>query len=50
VWVMDVTEHPPPSGKRYLIVLDGWSRRVVGWSIADRVRSEFVVDALQTAL
>jgi putative transposase len=31
-------------------VLDAWSRRVVGWSIADHLRSELVVDALQMAI
>ena len=30
-------------------MLDCYSRRVVGWSIADHVRSELVVDALQMA-
>jgi putative transposase len=51
LWVMDVTEHPTAEGKVYLAaVLDAWSRRVVGWSIADHVRSELCVDALQMAL
>ena len=27
-----------------------WSRRVVGWSIADHIRSELVVDAVQMAI
>lgn len=50
-WVTDATEHPTPEGKLYLaVVLDAWSRRVVGWSIADHVRSELVVDALQMAI
>jgi len=41
LWVMDVTEHPTGEGKVYLaVVLDAWSRRVVGWSIADHLRSE----------
>ena len=30
--------------------LDAWSRRVVGWSIADHLRAELVVDALEMAL
>jgi len=30
-------------------VLDVYSRRVVGWSIADHIRTELVVDALQMA-
>jgi putative transposase len=51
LWVMDVTEHPTGTGKLYLaVVLDAWSRRVVGWSIADHIRSELVVDALQMAV
>jgi putative transposase len=51
LWVMDVTEHPTPEGKLYLaVVLDAFSRIVVGWSIADHVRSELVVDALQMAI
>jgi putative transposase len=51
LWVMDVTEHPTGEGKVYLaVVLDAWSRRVVGWSIADHIRSELVVDAVQMAI
>jgi putative transposase len=51
LWVMDVTEHPTGTGKVYLaVVIDAWSRRVVGWSIADHIRSELVVDALQMAI
>jgi len=51
LWMMDVTEHPTGDGKVYLaVVLDGYSRMVVGWSIADHVRAELVVDALQMAI
>jgi len=51
LWVMDVTEHPTDEGKLYCgVVLDAWSRRIVGWSIADHMRSELVVDALQMAV
>ncbi len=51
LWVMDVTEHPTTEGKVYLaVVVDAWSRRVVGWSIADHMRSELVVDAVQMAV
>ena len=51
LWLMDVTEHPTAEGKVYLAaVLDGFSRRVIGWSIADHMRSELVVDALQMAV
>ena len=51
LWVMDITEHPTGEGKVYLAtVLDAFSRRVVGWSIADHIRSELVVDAVQMAI
>jgi putative transposase len=51
LWVMDVTEHPTENAKAYLaVVLDAFSRRVVGWSIAEHMRSELVVDALQMAI
>jgi putative transposase len=51
LWVMDVTEHPTGEGKVYVAtVLDAYSRRVVGWSIADHIRSELVVDAVQMAV
>jgi putative transposase len=51
LWVMDVTEHPTSEGKLYVaVVLDAFSRIVIGWSIADHIRSELVVDALQMAI
>jgi len=51
LWCMDVTEHPTGEGKIYLaVVLDAFSRRIVGWSIADHMRAELVVDALQMAV
>ena len=51
LWVADVTEHPTGEGKVYLaVVVDAWSRRVIGWSIADHIRAELVVDALQMAI
>jgi len=51
LWVSDVTEHPTEGGKVYVaVVLDAWSRMVIGWSIADHIRSELVVDALQMAI
>ena len=50
VWVTDITEHPTAEGKVYCAaVLDVFSRVVVGWSIADHMRSELVVDALEMA-
>ncbi len=50
LWCTDITEHPTAEGKVYLAaVIDVYSRRIVGWSIADHMRSELVVDALQMA-
>ena len=50
LWVTDITEHPTKTGKVYCCcVLDVFSRRIVGWAIADHMRSELVVDALQMA-
>jgi putative transposase len=50
LWVADITEHSSVEGKVYLaVVIDAWSRRVIGWSIADHLRTELVVDALDMA-
>jgi transposase InsO family protein len=50
LWCTDVTEHPTAEGKVYCAaVLDVFSRRIVGWAIADHIRAELVVDALQMA-
>ncbi|MBS4104489.1 IS3 family transposase [Tsukamurella paurometabola] len=51
LWCTDITEHPTKTGKVYCCgVLDTFSRRLVGLSIADHMRTELVVDALQYAL
>ena len=42
-----------PTGEGFLylaVVLDAWSRRVVGWSMASHLRTELVLDALNMAL
>ena len=50
LWVTDITEHPTAEGKVYCAaVLDVFSRAIVGWAIADHMRSELVVDALEMA-
>ncbi len=50
LWATDITEHPTAEGKVYCAaVLDVFSRTIVGWSIADHMRSELVVDALEMA-
>jgi transposase InsO family protein len=51
VWFTDVTQHRASDGWVYCCaVIDAYSRRVVGWAIADHIRSELVVDALEMAL
>ena len=50
LWVSDITQHRTGDGWVYCaVVLDVFSRRVVGWSIADHLRTELVVDALDMA-
>lgn len=50
VWFTDITQHRAADGWVYCCaVIDAFSRKVVGWSIADHVRTELVVDALQMA-
>ena len=51
VWVADITYLRTWQGWLYLVaVQDLYSRRIVGWSMADHMRSELVADALQMAL
>jgi putative transposase len=51
LYVADITQHRTFEGWFYLaVVLDCFSRRVVGWAMADHLRSELVVDALQMAI
>lgn len=51
IWCTDITEHPTGEGKIYCAaVLDVYSRRVVGWSIGDNMRTELVIDALGMAI
>ena len=50
LWVADITEHPTHEGRVYCaVVIDAWNRQVVGHSIADHLRAELVVDALDMA-
>jgi putative transposase len=50
-WAGDITFIPTSAGWLYLaVVIDLCSRRVVGWSLADHLRSDLVVDALRQAL
>ncbi|ACV06874.1 Integrase core domain [Kytococcus sedentarius] len=51
LWLTDITEHPTAEGKLYLCaVKDVWSRRIVGYSINDRMTSQLAVDALEMAV
>lgn len=51
LWVADITYLRTWEGWVYLAaVQDAYSRRIVGWSMADHMRSELVVDALQMGL
>jgi putative transposase len=51
LWVADITYVPTAAGFLYLaIVLDAWSRKIVGWSMANHLRTELVLDALETAV
>lgn len=51
LWVTDITEHHTREGKVYCAaVLDVYSRRIVGWSIDDNMRTELVTDALGMAI
>jgi putative transposase len=51
LWVADITYLPTWSGFLYLaVVIDAWSRRVVGWSMAGHLRTELVLDALEMAI
>lgn len=51
LWIADITYIRTWSGWLYLaVVLETFSRRVVGWSMADTLESALVVDALNMAL
>jgi len=50
-WVADITYVPTGQGWLYLAaVLDVYSRKIVGWSMAEHMESQLVADALQMAL
>jgi putative transposase len=51
LWVTDITEHPTREGKVYCaVVLDAYSRRVVGWSIDSSPTAALVTNALGMAI
>ena len=51
LWVTDITEHPTREGKVYCcVVIDVFSRRVVGWAIDTAQRSDLATNALGMAI
>jgi putative transposase len=51
LWVADITYIPSWAGFLYLaVVLDVYSRRIVGWSMASTLATQLVLDALNMAL
>jgi putative transposase len=51
LWITDITEHPTEEGKVYCAaVMDAYSRLIIGWSIAEHMRTELVTDALGMAI
>ena len=51
LWVADITYVPTWAGFLYLaVVVDAWSRRVVGWAMATHLRTELVLEALNMAV
>ena len=51
LWVADITYVPTWAGFLYLaIVLDAYSRRIVGWAMASHLRTELVLAAINMAL
>ena len=50
LWLTDITEHPTAEGKLYCcVVLDLYSRKVVGWALDRRCEAALVNDALSNA-
>ncbi len=51
LWVADLTQFATWEGKLYLaVVVDCYSRRCVGWAMAEHMRAELVVEALEMAV
>lgn len=51
LWVADITYVPTWAGFLFLaVVIDVWSRKVVGWATANHLKTELVLAALDTAI
>lgn len=51
LWVADITYVPTWAGFLYLaVVLDGFSRRIIGWAMGNDQRAQLVIDAMNMAI
>jgi len=51
LWVADITYIPTWAGFLYLaVVLDAFSRRIIGWAMSHSLRTQLVLDALNMAI
>lgn len=51
LWVGDITYIPTREGWLYLAaVIDAFSRKVVGWSMSERITEKFAIDAMEQAV
>jgi putative transposase len=51
LWVSDITSVPTWAGFLFLaVVIDAWSRKVVGWAMATHLKTELVINALDMAV
>jgi len=51
LWVADITYIPTLAGFLFLaVVLDVWSRKIVGWAMSSRLTTQIVVDALSMSI
>jgi len=51
IWASDITQFRIGSGWLYLaVVMDLYSRRIIGWSMKTTLREELVIDALEMAV
>ena len=50
LWVTDLTYVPTRSGMAYVcFIIDAFSRRIVGWTVASNMKTRMVLDALEMA-
>jgi len=50
LWVADITYVPTQEGYLYLaVVVDAYSRKIIGWEMAAHLRAELVIEALDMA-